>query len=286
MTTTTPLVSHQSRLAELAGLLAERQVLVLSGAGVSTESGVPDYRSPERLQNPRKPMLYRTFVTDEQARRRYWARSAVGWRSVAGARPNRGHEALARLEGIGTVNGVITQNVDGLHQKAGSRAVLELHGSLAAVICLDCRKPTSRDQVQERLLELNPELAEARFLLAPDGDSDLPDALMRTCLVPECDGCGGILKPDVVFFGENVPKRRVGQAAEMLADARLLLVVGSSLTVMSGLRWVLAALRANKRVAILNDGPTRADDQVELKVEGRLGQLLPQLEQALEAAAR
>lgn len=261
----------------LAALLAGRRTLVLSGAGISTESGIPDYRSPERLAKPRKPMLYQTFVGDAAARRRYWARSLVGWRTIGDAEPNDGHRALARLEAAGVTCGLVTQNVDSLHQKAGSRDVLELHGSLASILCLDCRALAPRDVMQRKLLELNPGIEGAEVVIAPDGDADLPDELVADFRVPDCDGCGGLLKPHVVFFGENVPRDRVTRTVEMLDEAEVLLVVGSSLTVMSGLRFVLAAQRAGKPVAIVNQGPTRADDGADLKLEGKLGKVLPQL---------
>jgi NAD-dependent deacetylase sirtuin 4 len=265
------------RLGRLATILESRRVLTLSGAGISTESGIPDYRSPERLTNPRKPMLYKTFVGDEVARRRYWARSLVGWQRVIGARPNEGHRALAALEERGTIAGVLTQNVDGLHQKAGSREVLELHGTLAAILCLACRSVVQREQFQRELLELNPDVGESAAAIAPDGDADLPESVVERFVVPQCHGCGGVLKPHVVFFGENVPKERVERSLAMLDGAEVLLVVGSSLTVMSGLRFVLAARRSGKPVVIVNDGPTRADELAEFKVEGRLGELLPGL---------
>jgi NAD-dependent deacetylase sirtuin 4 len=270
-------LKRAERLGRLAALIGGRRVLALSGAGISTESGIPDYRSPERLTNPRKPMLYQTFVADEAARRRYWARSLVGWQRVNGARPNEGHRALAALEERGAVAGVLTQNVDGLHQKAGSREVLELHGTLASILCLDCRSVVLREQFQRELLELNPDVGESAATIAPDGDADLPESVVERFAVPECHDCGGVLKPHVVFFGENVPKERVERSLDMLDGAEVLLVVGSSLTVMSGLRFVLAARRSGKPVAIVNDGPTRADELAEVKVEGRLGELLPSL---------
>jgi NAD-dependent deacetylase sirtuin 4 len=265
------------RLGRLAALIGGRRVLALSGAGISTESGIPDYRSPERLSNPRKPMLYQTFVADEAARRRYWARSLVGWQRVSGARPNEGHRALAALEERGTIAGVLTQNVDGLHQRAGSREVLELHGTLAAILCLGCRSVLQREQFQCELLELNPDVGESAAAIAPDGDADLPESVIERFVVPDCHDCGGVLKPHVVFFGENVPRERVERSLAMLGGAEVLLVVGSSLTVMSGLRFVLAARRSGKPVVIVNDGPTRADELAEFKVEGRLGDLLPGL---------
>jgi NAD-dependent deacetylase sirtuin 4 len=264
-------------LERLASLLEGRQALILSGAGVSTESGIPDYRSPDRLSRPRRPMLYQTFVSSEAARRRYWARSLIGWRNVDQARPNPGHRALARLEHSGIVPGLITQNVDGLHQQAGSLDVIELHGSLASVLCLCCRAVSPRRDLQQRLRELNPEAAKASVEVAPDGDADLADGLIDTFAVPECEGCGGVLKPHVVFFGENVPRQRVTRSMKLLDGSDVLLVVGSSLSVMSGMRFVLAAHRSGKPVAVVNRGPTRADALADLKVEGRLGEVLPRL---------
>lgn len=259
---------------ELAALVRGRATVVLSGAGISTESGIPDYRSPERLARPRKPMLYQQFVRSEVARRRYWARSLVGWQGMQRARPNDGHRALVRLERLGLLGAVITQNVDGLHQAAGNSEVLELHGSLAEVRCLQCGLREPRSLLQERLLELNSGFVGAASSIAPDGDADLPEELIEDFAIPGCR-CGGILKPDVVFFGENVPRQRVADSFAQVANCDVLLVVGSSLTVMSGLRLVNAALDAGKDVAIVNDGATRADDQVRLKVDGRLGQVLP-----------
>ncbi|ADI15734.1 NAD-dependent protein deacetylase [Truepera radiovictrix] len=272
-------------LPELAAQLAGRRTLVLSGAGISTDSGIPDYRSPERLAKPRHPMRYQQFVASEGARQRYWARSAVGWPRVAAAQPNAAHRALARLEARG-VMGVITQNVDGLHQAAGSRRVLELHGSLAAVRCLTCRRVSSRRQLQTRLLALNPELAlaaRAASASAPDGDAEIPEALWACVRVPACTHCGGVLKPDVVFFGENVPAPRVARAYAMLERAEALLVVGSSLTVFSGYRFVVRAVQTGRPVYILNRGPTRGDDAAALKLEAPLGEALPKLAALLAA---
>jgi NAD-dependent deacetylase sirtuin 4 len=272
-------------LLALAERLAGRRTLVLSGAGISTDSGIPDYRSPERLAQPRHPMRYQQFVASEGARRRYWARSALGWPQVAAAQPNAAHRALARLEACG-VMGVITQNVDGLHQAAGSKRVLELHGSLAAVRCLDCRSVSSRRHLQARLLELNPALAERTAepgALAPDGDAELAEALEGSFQVPACTRCGGVLKPDVVFFGENVPAPRVVRAYAMLARAEVLLVVGSSLTVFSGYRFVVRAVQTGRPVYILNRGPTRGDSSAALKLEVPLGEALPKLAALLAA---
>ena len=269
-------------LADVATTLRGRRVLVLGGAGVSTESGIPDYRGPESSKKPRNPVRFQQFVGSERARRRYWARSFAGWRRVADAEPNAAHRALAWLEtvdlpGNGQLTGLVTQNVDGLHQAAGSRRVLELHGSLAAVRCLGCRALSSRRLLQQRLGELNPEATTHPLELAPDGDAELSEQLEAAFQLPACAHCGGVLKPDVVFFGENVPKARVLRAYELLRQAEVLLVVGSSLTVFSGYRFVVQAAKDGKPVVILNQGETRGDADATLKLEGRLGELLPNL---------
>ncbi len=272
-------------MADVAACLVGKRVLVLGGAGVSTESGIPDYRGPKSSKTPRNPMRFQQFVGSEGARRRYWARSFVGWGRVADARPNAAHRALARLETVssttgGQLTGLVTQNVDGLHQAAGSRRVLELHGSLAAVRCLGCRALSSRRLLQRRLLELNPEVTAYPLELAPDGDAEAGD-LEAGFRVPPCPMCGGVLKPDVVFFGENVPKARVLRAYELLGQAEVLLVVGSSLTVFSGYRFVVQAVKEGKPVVILNQGETRGDAAASVKLEGRLGELLPNLTERL-----
>jgi NAD+-dependent protein deacetylase sirtuin 4 len=273
----------------LVRLLRERRVVVLSGAGCSTESGIPDYRGPGRRNRSRTPMLYQEFVRDPEARVRYWSRSAVGWPRFARARPNEAHRALARLEEAGLVRGVITQNVDGLHQAAGSRAVVELHGALARVRCLDCGTPESRTAVQARLGALNPDHLRGAALapgrLAPDGDAEVGADATGRFRVPACLPCGGILKPDVVFFGENVPRDRLAEAWRVFEGAEALLVAGSSLTVYSGRRFVLRAAREGRPVAIVNLGPTRGDEEAALKLEGRLGEALPRLADALSCGS-
>lgn len=262
-------------LDALTDLLRSHRTLVLSGAGVSTDSGIPDYRGPD--SRPRSPMRYQAFIGDDDARRRYWARSSVGWPVAARARPNRAHDAVARLERRGAVSGVLTQNVDGLHQLAGSRRVLELHGNLATVICLDCGVRSARAVLQHRMRQANPDFsAEARDV-APDGDVEIPDALADGFAVPGCTTCDGRLKPDVVFFGENVPRTRVERAWRMLDDAEALLVVGSSLTVFSGYRFVRRARDQGKPIAIVNDGPTRGDADATIRSHARLGEVLPAL---------
>ncbi len=268
-------------VARLGDLLRDRQVLVLGGAGMSTDSGIPDYRGETGSKKPRNPIRYQQFVKSAAFRQRYWARSFRGWAFVYEAKPNRGHAALAELERHGAIGGVLTQNVDGLHQAAGSRNVLELHGSLAAVRCLDCRSITSRRELQQRMAEHNPSFADEVVDIAPDGDAALPDEVIARFVVPPCAACGGVLKPDVVFFGENVPKLRVERAWSMLDRAEVLLVVGSSLTVYSGYRFVARAARDHKPVAILNLGPTRGDQDATLKLDVPLGEVLPALVDAL-----
>ena len=274
----------------LVDLMRDRRTLVLAGAGCSTESGIPDYRGPEGRLRVRAPVQYGDFVRSAATRRRYWARSAVGWRRVAGARPNPAHQGLAELEAEGLVAGVITQNVDGLHHAAGSRRVVELHGSLAQVVCLLCGDRMTRARVQERLVEENrgwfsrvEREASGRSAAAPDGDAELADDAYADFVVPDCDRCGGTLKPDVVFFGENVPGHRVEECWRMMDDADLLLVVGSSLTVYSGRRFVYGAAERALPIGVMNLGPTRADEYAAAKVEGRLGELVPQLVEALGA---
>ncbi len=264
-------------LEAVAETLLTSSTLVLSGAGVSTESGIPDYRGPAAAGRARRPITYQEFVRSAAARQRYWARSFAGWPFMAAREPNAGHLAIADLERGGRITGVLTQNVDGLHQRGGSEVVLELHGNLREVRCLDCGTLTPRAELQALLGRLNPgfEAVAARF--APDGDADVPDDLVASFRVAPCPVCGGVLKPDVVFFGENVPKPTYEAARGMVDHAGALLVVGSSLTVLSGYRFVRQAKAAGKPVAIVNDGPTRADDEADVKVEGRLGRLLPEL---------
>jgi NAD-dependent SIR2 family protein deacetylase len=274
-----PRPGADAELDALAALLREHRTLVLSGAGVSTDSGIPDYRGPG--SKPRNPMRYQTFVRDEEARRRYWARSSVGWPLTARARPNDGHRALARLERRGAACGVLTQNVDGLHQQGGSRRVLELHGSLATVVCLDCGVRSARAVLQERLRAANPDFSARTDDVAPDGDVEIDDAWTRGFRVPACLACGGVLKPDVVFFGENVPRERVERAWARVDEAEALLVVGSSLTVFSGYRFVRRAREQGKPVAIVNDGPTRGDPDATIRLRARLGEVLPALARRL-----
>jgi len=279
-----PAELRPAELEALAELLASRRTLVLSGAGVSTDSGIPDYRGP--TSRPRSPMRFQEFVRDEAARRRYWARSSVGWPLTARARPNPGHHALARLERRGRTTVVLTQNVDGLHQQGGSHRVLELHGSLASVACLECGARSARAALQERMRAANPGFHAHADDVAPDGDVEIPEAWTRDFAVPSCLACGGVLKPDVVFFGENVPRERVERAWARVDEAEALLVVGASLTVFSGYRFVRRAREQGKPVAIVNDGPTRGDGDATLRLHARLGEVLPPLAERLcEAGA-
>ena len=260
---------------DLNRLVADGAVLVLSGAGISTDSGIPDYRGPTSV--PRSPMTYQAFVSAPKNRQRYWARSFVGWRRIATAAPNRSHAAVADLERAGLVEAVITQNVDGLHQAAGSSRVVDLHGALDRTICLDCGEVGSRVELDARLAQANPGFGADVLTVNPDGDVDLPDGLVAGFTVVPCQGCGGIIKPDVVFFGENVPKARVQECFDLLDSARALLVLGSSLTVFSGLRFVRRAASIGIPVAIVNDGPTRGDGFAAVRVDARLGDVLPRL---------
>jgi NAD-dependent SIR2 family protein deacetylase len=249
--------------------------VALTGAGVSTDSGIPDYRGPSSVA--RAPMSYQDFVSGPAAQRRYWARSHVGWSRMKRAVPNAGHHALARLEGAGRVRLLITQNVDGLHEAAGSRNVCALHGRIADVICLSCRTSTSRVMLHDRLESLNPgwAAAHAGVEVRPDGDVALDET--ADFVVAPCD-CGGVLKPDVVFFGENVPKERVARCYAAVEAAPALLVLGSSLAVMSGLRFVKAATKQGIPVVIVNRGETRGDPLASYKLELGTSDFLAQLE--------
>ena len=274
-----------SSVGRLAQLVREHRTVVLSGAGLSTESGIPDYRGPHGSLRARTPMSYREFVQSAENRQRYWARSAAGWARIRDARPNAGHLAVARLEAAGLVVGVITQNVDRLHHAAGSRRVIELHGALADVRCLDCGRVEARDQLQRRVQAANPgwtESAAAAAVAAPDGDADLSPREVSTFSVPACLACGGTLKPDVVFFGENVPAPRVEQAMQLVDSAGALLVVGSSLAVFSGFRFARRAAERGIPIAIVNQGSTRADELAELRLDARTGEVLPLLAAALD----
>jgi NAD-dependent SIR2 family protein deacetylase len=260
---------------ELVELLRGGKVAVLSGAGLSTESGIPDYRGPTGSQRRATPMTYQTFTGDVLARRRYWARSYLGWRMIGRALPNAGHRAVAELQRAGLLSGIITQNVDGLHQAAGADGVIELHGNLVQVICLGCGDLSDRGALDDRLRASNPRFHARVTAINPDGDVDLADAALAGFQAVDCADCGGLLKPDVVFFGETVPADRVRACYDLVEHSRVLLVLGSSLTVMSGRRFVLHAAKHDIPVAIVNQGPTKGDARASVTVDGPLGTVLP-----------
>jgi NAD-dependent SIR2 family protein deacetylase len=265
------------QFAGVADVLRPGQVVILSGAGLSTESGIPDYRGPTGLARRAEPMSYQTFTGSAAARQRYWARSYLGWRHVARASPNAGHQAVAELQQLGLLAGIITQNVDGLHQAAGADQVVELHGSLDRVACLGCRARSPRAELDRRLRAANPGWHEQATALRPDGDAVLDDSQTARFRIVDCLSCGGVLKPDVVFFGENVPKPTVEYCYELVSQARALAVLGSSLTVMSGYRFVRHAARLGVPVVIVNQGATRGDALATLTLDAPLGQALTAL---------
>jgi len=269
-------------LDEIVDVVGRGRVAVLSGAGISTESGIPDYRGDEGSLRRHTPMTFDDFVASEDGRQRYWARSHVGWRTIARAAPNDGHRAVAELQRQGLLTGVITQNVDGLHQAGGARDVIELHGSLDRVICLGCRRTSARDDLDRRLHAANPAFGGVATRINPDGDVELDDHVVATFALVDCVDCTqGVLKPDVVFFGENVPRPRVEQCYQLVDDSDALLVLGSSLTVMSGLRFVRHAARAGKPVLIINRGRTRGDKEATVRVDRPLGEALTELVSAV-----
>ena len=267
---------------ELVALLAGRRVAVLTGAGISTDSGIPDYRGPD--SPPANPMTIRQFTSSREYRQRYWARNHLGWRQMAKTRPNAGHRALAALERAGVVTGVITQNVDLLHTKAGSRAVINLHGTYARVVCLDCGHTMSRAALAELLEAANPGFAErpervGGLAVAPDADAQVCDTESFRFL--DCPACDGMLKPGIVYFGESVAKEVVDQAYSLVAQSEVLLVAGSSLTVFSGYRFVRHAAALGIPVGIINRGPTRGDDLAGVRVDAGCSPMLALLAEEL-----
>jgi NAD-dependent SIR2 family protein deacetylase len=262
------------------------RLFVLTGAGCSTASGIPDYRDANGDWKRARPVMLQQFLANESTRQRYWARSLVGWQRMSAARPNDAHRALAILERHGRIEQLVTQNVDGLHQAAGSRNVIDLHGRVDVVRCLRCEERIPRVQVQAELVRRNPRFAELEALAAPDGDADLEATDFSTFDVPPCGMCGGLLKPDVVFFGENVPKERVGRAMDALRRSDALLVVGSSLMVLSGYRFAQAMADIGKPIAAINVGRTRADDLLVLKVTERCADALSFLLRDLDSPPR
>ena len=276
-----------SGLSALAALVSRGPLFVLTGAGCSTPSGIPDYRDERGEWKRKQPVTYGEFVRREEVRRRYWARSLAGWGRLGGAEPNPAHRALATLEASGYVHHLLTQNVDGLHHKAGHRRVIDLHGRLDRVRCLGCGALSPRDRLQHELLARNPAFTAFVSAFAPDGDADLhEDTRLGGFEVPACESCGGALKPDVVFFGESVPRARVDEAYARLAECAAMLVVGSSLMVWSGYRFVRRAVEQGIPVAALNLGRTRADADLTLKLEARCDEVLPALAAWLGAGRR
>jgi NAD-dependent SIR2 family protein deacetylase len=262
----------------LAELVDAGGVVVLSGAGLSTESGIPDYRGPSSSARRHTPMTFQSFTRDPVARHRYWARSYLGWRQIDTAEPNAGHHSVADLQQAGLLDGIVTQNVDGLHQAAGAAGVIELHGGLDRVICQACDTVIDRGTLDRGLRAANPTFDAVVSRVNPDGDADLADEQLAGFVMVDCEFCGGgPLKPDVVFFGETVPRPRVDRCFELVDAARSLLVLGSSLKVMSGYRFVLRARKLGIPVAIVNQGPTRGDGHCDLRLDGRLGLILPAL---------
>ncbi|TDU32685.1 NAD-dependent SIR2 family protein deacetylase [Panacagrimonas perspica] len=254
------------------------RLFVLTGAGCSTGSGIPDYRDDAGEWKRKPPVRHQEFVGDGKVRARYWARSMVGWTHMRNAQPNAAHRALAAIERQGRLQTLLTQNVDGLHQKAGSRAVIDLHGRIAQVVCLACAERSEREHFQQRLLALNPQYADLAGAHAPDGDADLERSDFSDFVVPGCEACDvGVLKPDVVFFGANVPPGRVTQSMEALDAADALLIVGSSLMVWSGYRFAARAAERGLPIAAINRGRTRADSLLGLKVEADCAEILGRL---------
>jgi NAD-dependent SIR2 family protein deacetylase len=266
---------------ELAVLLGGRRFVALTGAGCSTESGIPDYRGQGRT-GPRNPIQHDAFLRRPEVRQRYWARATLGWSRFSVARPNAAHRALAALEQAGHLAGIITQNVDRLHHAAGSRRVVELHGALAEVRCLACGAVVARADVHERLVDENPGWLDHAVTISPDGDAELSDEAVAAFRIVTCAGCGGELKPDVVFFGGTVGEPTMTAAWSLFGEGEVLLVVGSSLAVYSGFRFARRAHELGIPVALVNDGPTRADSLAEVRIGARAGVALPLLAQALE----
>jgi NAD-dependent deacetylase sirtuin 4 len=261
----------------LRRLIEGKRVVALTGAGLSTRSGIPDYRGPETRRRAREPVRFAEYMASEAKRARYWARSAVGWTRFSRAEPNVAHRAIATLEERGVIGAVLTQNVDRLHRRAGSRRVIELHGALEETRCLGCQRIEPRHDVQRRILEENPTFAPEAIGFAPDGDADLSDDALIGFRAPTCTHCGGALKPNVVFFGESVPRATVEAAMAAFDEAEVLLIVGSSLAVFSGHRFARRAVDRAMPIAIVNLGECRADPLATLRIEADCTDVLPAL---------
>lgn len=280
MVTATALSSNAPDIDRLLDIVGSRRIAVLTGAGVSTDSGIPDYRG--QGASKRTPMNISDFLSSESARQRYWAGAHVGWRSFSAASPNEGHLALAAMEQSGIIEGIVSQNVDGLHRRAGSSHVIDLHGSLDRVVCLECSQAYDRSAIETRLSALNPWLdTVAEIVLAPDGDVNVTD--FDRVVVPECTVCGGILKPDVVFFGEFVPLKVYQAATSHVKRADCLLVAGSSLAVNSGIRLIEIARKKRMPIIIVNRGETKGDKHATLKINGGTTEVLSALAGGLGA---
>ena len=276
-------LQHQDdHLDNLYQAMAERRFLVLTGAGISTSSGIPDYRDSDGVRRGKAPMMYQEFLATAQARRRYWARAMLGWPRVRIAQPNPAHRALATLQQRQRISGLITQNVDTLHDQAGSHDVIELHGSLHRVLCLDCQQRSQRDVIQQLMEHENPYLAGVDAVQAPDGDTLLDPAFEARFCIPHCPHCNGQrLKPDVVFFGENVAQATAASAMVAVEQAEGLLVVGSSLMAYSAFRLCKAMVAQGKPVIAINLGKTRGDELLQIKIEASCERLLPLLVERL-----
>ncbi len=280
-------MDHLEAVAALvATVRTSQRLLVLTGAGVSTASGIPDYRDERGEWKRSAPMQFADFVGNDASRRRYWARSMIGWPRVQLAKPNPAHDSLARLEQQGHIAQLVTQNVDGLHQRAGSQNVIDMHGRLDEVICLDCGYTEPRDDYQARLHSLNPDWRELEAGIAPDGDADLEGADFARFLPAPCPVCGGVIKPRVVFYGESIPGEVSRASNAALADADALLVVGSSLMVFSGFRFARSMAERGQPVAAINRGKTRADELIDLKIDADIGSTLQALEDQLTGASQ
>ncbi|MCV4342099.1 NAD-dependent protein deacetylase [Pseudomonas capsici] len=267
---------------DLLQTLADKPLLVLTGAGISTASGIPDYRDRDGVRRGKQPMMYQEFLKAHSARQRYWARAMLGWPRIRQAEPNAAHRALASLQASGHISGLITQNVDALHDQAGSHDVIELHGSLHRVLCLDCQQRSDRAAIQEVMVRQNPYLSGIDAIQAPDGDTLLDSSFEADFQVPHCPNCEGQrLKPDVVFFGENVAAETAAKATQKAEQAQGLLVVGTSLMAWSAFRLCKAMAEQGKPIIAINQGKTRADDLLDLKIEASCEQVLPALVERL-----
>jgi NAD-dependent SIR2 family protein deacetylase len=282
---TVPMSTVPGAEVAIARMLQQGGAVALTGAGMSTDSGIPDYRSPAALARARRPIHGPEFLRSPSVRRRYWARAMVGWEHFRRARPCTAHTALAELEERGAVDGIITQNVDRLHHAAGSRRIIELHGALAEVVCLGCGEVMARDELQARMRDANPSWIDGSSPIAPDGDAELSDEVVAGFRVPACAACGGVLKPKVVFFGESVARAIVDEAYGLVDRSRALLVLGTSLAVFSGYRFLRRAAERRIPIFVVNRGPVRGEEQASAKVDASLGATLARLAARLKSTA-